>query len=73
MVSAGWLVKQEAAEIFLGISADMVEALSILEDTGVVVEQMFSGLLQLEGPYGQALVKLTHLQLNFIKPLTEGV
>ena len=65
MVNAGWLVKQEAAEIFLGISADMTKALIQMQDTGEVVDTMFSGLLQLEGPYGEALVKLTQLQIGY--------
>ncbi len=67
MVSAGMLVQQEAARVFLDISYDMVEAISDLRDAGLITEQMFARLAEVGGGFGEHLVQLTMLQIDYSK------
>jgi len=66
-VTIGEITSQDAARIFLDISADMIEAISELQASGQVVEQMFQRLAEVGGGFGEHLVKLMLLQIDYSK------
>ena len=65
LVGAEMFTKQEAALLFLEISADMIEALDKLRLTGEITAQMFEKLAQVGGGFGLHLIKLTELQIGY--------
>ncbi len=67
MVAAGMLDTQKAARSFLDISYDMIEALADLQGTGMLTAQMFDRLAEVGGGFGEHLVKLTMLQMDYSK------
>jgi len=67
MVAAGMLDTQQAARSFLDISYDMIEALSDLQATGQITAQMFDRLAEVGGGFGEHLVTLTLLQMDYSK------
>jgi len=67
MVSVEMLSKVEAARLFLDISADMIQALSDLQNTGKITEQLYARIIRIGGGFGQHLAELINRQLAYAK------